>query len=55
MAPNYLAGKMPRFRPMNEVTSRLARERAERKTFSLLLAICFVCLLGIMLVSSLHS
>lgn len=40
---------------MDEVASRLARERAERETFSLLLAICFVCLLGIVAVSSLLS
>lgn len=40
---------------MDEVASKLARERAERETFSLLLAICSVCLISIVAVSSLHS
>lgn len=38
---------------MDELVSRRARERAEREIFSILLVICFVCLLGILVVSSL--
>lgn len=46
---------MARFRTSDEVASRLARERAERETFSLLLAVCFVGLIGIAVVSGLQS